>query len=142
MRTAALAALVLCTSALISVHADAAPRRHRRAPGGRARAVARPAEPALDVSSRRARALDAFARRGHIRRCWMQQLQRDATSGPRTLSVHLEFDALGRTRAVVVSDPAAPPLARCLAAGAWSLGAVGPGEPFSAEGTLHLDRGE
>lgn len=142
MRNAALAALVLCTSALMPVQAHAEPRRHRRAHGARALAAARPAEPALDVSTRRARALDAFARSGHIRRCWMQQLQRDATSGARTLSVRMEFDAMGRTRAVVVSDPAAPPLARCLAAGAWSLGAVGPGEPFSAEGTLHLDRGE
>lgn len=137
MRNAALAALVMCTSALMPVSAGAEPRRPRRA-----HAAARPAEAVSDVSARRARALDAFARSGHIRRCWMQQLQRDATSGARTLTVRMEFDAQGRTRAVVVNDPAAPPLARCLAAGAWFLGGVGPGEPFSAEGTLHLDRGE
>ena len=142
MRIAALTALVLCTSALMPASAHAVPRRHRRAPGARTLAAARPAEPAMDVSARRARALDAFARSGHIRRCWMQQLQRDATSGARTLTVRMDFDAMGRTRAVAVSDPAAPPLARCLAAGAWFLGTVGPGEPFSAEGTLHLDRGE
>lgn len=143
MRLAALTALVLCTTALAPLTASAAPRRTRRESRVAALNIARRAEPLPeDRGARRARALELFARSGHIRRCWMQQLQRDATSTSRTLTFRLSVDSAGRFQEVVVTDPAAPRLARCLAAGAWSLGGLGVGEALQAEGTLHLDRGE
>lgn len=140
MRHAALAALVLCTTALVPPYAHATPRRPRRV--GRLAAAAPALPEREDLGARRARALDAFARSGHIRRCWMQQLQRDATTPSRTLQFRLDVDAAGRVRDVAVSDPAAPRLARCLVAGAWSLSPLGPGEALQADGTLRLDRGE
>jgi hypothetical protein len=141
MRHAALAALVLCTTALTTnTRAHGAPRRARRAVV--ARAATSPPPAPLDTATRRLRMLDAFARSGHIRRCWMQQLQRDPRTPARTLAVRLAVDEGGRARGVTVADPDAPGLARCLAAGAWSLAPVGAGEPFEAEGTLHLDRPE
>ncbi|MEZ4394941.1 MAG: hypothetical protein R3A48_28020 [Polyangiales bacterium] len=141
MRHAALAALVLCTTALVPSLGDSTPRRPHR--GRRLAAAAPSALPDReDLGARRARALDAFARSGHIRRCWMQQLQRDATTPPRTLQFRLEVDAAGRMREVTVADLAAPRLARCLMAGAWSLRPLGPGEALQAQGTLRLDRGD
>lgn len=140
MRHAALTALVLCTTALVPSLGATTPRRPRRV--GRLAAAPPPLPDREDLGARRARALDAFARSGHIRRCWMQQLQRDATTPSRTLRFRLELDASGRMRDVAVSDPAAPRLARCLVAGAWSLSPLGSGEALQAEGTLRLDRGD
>lgn len=139
MRHAALIALALAaTASALTADLHAHGRRHR------ARYAARePAPPPPDdLSTRRLRALDGFARSGHVRRCWMQQLQRDPLTTSRTLVVRLEVDAQGRTRGASVSDPGAPGLARCLAAGAWGLAPVGPGEGFVAESTVHLDRPE
>ena len=142
MRTAARFALALCTASLAATGLRAERRRAHRHDRPRSLAALRQPEPPPDVSARRARALDAFARSGHVRRCWMQQLQRDATTGPRALAVRLEVDAGGRTLRVILADPEAPSLARCLVAGAWSLAPVGAGAPFVAEGTLRFDRGE
>lgn len=142
MRTA-LAALVLATTALASatpVDAHANPRRARR--GLATRELARAAPAPDDLVTRRIRVLDAFARSGHVRRCWTQQLQREPHTPARTLRVRIDVGPEGRTRGVSVSDPAAPGLARCVALGAWSLPAVGPGEGFAAESTVHLDRPE
>lgn len=140
MRPDALIALVLCTTAL-APEALAGPHRSRRARGRRPPLIATAVAPQPEsVSERRLRMLDAFARSGHIQRCWRRQLQRDATTAARTLRVTLLVGAQGRTRGVTILDRDAPELARCLAAGAWTLAPVGAGEPFSAEGTLHLDR--
>lgn len=137
----ALIALVLGTTALASATVHATPRRARRAYAAR-EIHAREESPQDDVSTRRIRMLNAFARSGHIRRCWMQQLQRDPNTTARTLRVLLDVRDDGRPRAITVSDPQAPALARCLIAGGWSLPPVGPGAAFQAEGTLHLDRAE
>ncbi len=141
MRHAALIALALGATALAHTTAHATPRRARRTFAAREHAPGA-TRPTDDVGARRTRMLDAFARSGHIRRCWMQQLQRDPQTAARTLRVTLDVGETGRPRAIAVSDPQAPALARCLIAGGWSLPAVGPGEAFQAEGTLHLDRAE
>lgn len=128
------------TAALALTHAaeadaiDRSPRAHRVA---RAAPVLR-----LAQSVRRQRVLDAFARGGHVQRCWTRQLMRDPTSASRTLHARLVVSADGRVVTVDVRDPMAPSLAACIATGAITIPTVGPGEAFTADTTISLERGE
>jgi hypothetical protein len=94
------------------------------------------------LEDRRSQAMSTFLRNDAIRRCWMRQLYRDPTTTSRRLDVGLSVDHTGRIVHVDVRDPMAPSLAQCIAATGSLLAPVGPGEAFSAQGTLTLERGE